>query len=170
MPENADANTDAVLIRPVRPEDTEGVYALRLLPTVLDGTLALPSGRIEETHQRLSSYGPDMHSFVAILEDQIVGMAGLHVGTGRRRHTASLGMMVHDRFQGLGIGRKLLAALLDVADTYLGLARVELEVFPDNARAISLYESVGFEREGYKRKAVWRRGGHQDSIMMARIR
>lgn len=163
-------DTVDIIIRPVRPEDAEGVYALRLLPTVLDGTLAMPSARIEETQQRLQGLGSDTHSFVAVLDDEIVGMAGLHVGSGRRRHTASLGMMVHDRFQGRGIGRTLLAALLDVADTYLGLARVELEVFPDNQRAINLYEHMGFEREGYKRKAIFRRGEHQDSVMMARIR
>jgi putative acetyltransferase len=163
-------DTADIIIRPVRPEDAEGVYALRLLPTVLDGTLAMPSARIEETQQRLQGLGSDTHSFVAVLDGEIVGMAGLHVGSGRRRHTASLGMMVHDRFQGHGIGRRLLTALLDVADTYLGLARVELEVFPDNQRAINLYEHLGFEREGCKRKAIFRRGEHHDSLMMARIR
>ena len=79
-------------------------------------------------------------------------------------------MMVHDQFQGRGIGRKLLAALLDVADNYLGLVRVELEVFPDNARAIRLYEGMGFEPEGRKRKAIFRHGEHQDGLLMARVR
>src|SRR4051812_25155871 len=127
-----------VEIRPVRPEDAEAVYQLRRLPTIVDGTLAIPSTRLSETRHRLESLGPDDHTLVAVVDGQVVGMAGLHVGTGKRRHTAGLGMMVHDQFQGGGIGRKLLEALLDIADNYLGLIRVELEVYPDNARAIRL--------------------------------
>jgi L-phenylalanine/L-methionine N-acetyltransferase len=162
--------TSEVEIRPVRPEDAEPAYALRLLPSVIDGTLAIPSTRIEETFRRLQSLGPDDHSFVALVDGHVVGMAGLHVSTGKRRHTGSLGMMVHDQFQGRGIGRELLETLLHVADNFLGLIRVELEVFPDNERAIRLYESCGFEHEGRKRKAIWRHGEHQDVLVMGRVR
>jgi putative acetyltransferase len=159
-----------VVIRPVRPEDAEAAYALRLLPSVIDGTLAIPSTRIEETRRRFERLGPDDHTFVAVVDGQLVGMAGLHVGTGKLRHSGSLGIMVHDQFQGRGIGRELLEALLHIADNFLGLTRVELEVFPDNERAIRLYENCGFELEGRKRKAVWRHGEHQDSLLMARVR
>jgi putative acetyltransferase len=159
-----------VIVRPIRPEDAEGVYALRLLPSVIDGTLALPSARIVDTRQRLEGYGPDVHAFVALTVGQIVGMASLHVGSGKLRHTASLGIMVHDQFQGQGIGRQLLASVLDIADNFLGLIRVDLEVFADNARAIRLYERLGFEHEGRKRKAVWRHGEHADVLIMGRIR
>jgi putative acetyltransferase len=159
-----------VEIRPVRPEDAEAAYALRLLPSVIDGTLAIPSMRIGDTHRRLESLGPDDHTFVAVVDGQLVGMAGLHVGTGKLRHTGSFGIMVHDQFQGRGIGRELLEMLLHLADNFLGLTRVELEVFPDNDRAIRLYESCGFEHEGRKRKALWRHGEHQDVLMMARVR
>lgn len=162
--------TAAVVIRPTRPDDAEDVYALRLLPNVIDGTLAIPSLPITVTRQRLENYGPDVHSFVALLDGQIVGQAGLHVNSGKLRHTASLGMMVHDQFQGQGIGRKLLSALLDIADNYLALVRVELEVYADNVRAIALYERMGFVHEGRKRKAVWRHGEHQDVLMMGRLR
>lgn len=157
-------------IRPVRAEDAEGVYQLRRLPSVIAGTLAIPSVRIDETRRRIAESGPNDHSFVAVVGDQIVGLAGLHVGTGKLRHTGSIGMMVHDRFQGRGIGRRLLETLLDLADTYLGLVRVELEVMADNTRAIRLYERTGFEHEGRKRKAVWRHGEHQDLLLMARLR
>jgi len=159
-----------VEIRPIRSEDADAVHALRLLPSVIDGTMAIPSARLEETHRRLASLGPDDHTFVAVVDGQIVGMAGLHVAPGKRRHTGSLGMMVHDQFQGRGIGRELLEALLHVADNFLGLVRVELEVYPDNERAIRLYESCGFEHEGRKRKAVWRHGEHQEVLEMGRIR
>lgn len=158
-----------VVIRPIRIEDTEEVYLLRLQPGALEFTLAFPSLRPDVTRRFIENLGPDDHTFVAILDGQIVGMAGLHVGQGRRRHMADLGMSVHDRFQGRGIGRKLLAALLDVADNYLGLARVELEVLPDNVPAIRLYESMGFEHEGRKRKAIRRHGKLVDGLVMGRI-
>jgi putative acetyltransferase len=159
-----------VVIRPVRAEDAEGAYQLRLQPGALEYTLAFPSQRPDETYRFIERMGPDDHTFVAVLDGQIVGLAGMHVGKGRRRHSASLGMSVHDQFQGRGIGRKLLAALLDVADNYLGLTRVELEVLPDNAPAIHLYESMGFEHEGCKRKAILRGGKLWDGLMMARLR
>jgi putative acetyltransferase len=61
-------------------------------------------------------------------------------------------------------------ALLDLADNTLGLKRVELDVITDNAAAIHLYESLGFEREGIKRCALFRGGVFVDLLMMGRIR
>src|SRR4051794_9921252 len=159
-----------VEIRPVRPEDAEAIHQLRLLPSVIDNTMAIPSERVSDAQRRLDAYGPDDHAFVAVVDGQVVGMAGLHVGSRKLRHTGSLGMMVHDQFQGRGIGREMLEMLLHVADNFVGLVRVELEVYPDNVRAIALYESCGFEHEGRKRKAVWRHGEHQDVLLMARVR
>ena len=157
-------------IRPVRPEDAEAIHQLRLLPSVIDNTMAIPSERVSDAQRRLDTYGPDDHAFVAVVDGQVVGMAGLHVGSRKLRHTGNLGMMVHDQFQGRGIGREMLEMLLHVADNFVGLVRVELEVYPDNVRAIGLYESCGFEHEGRKRKAVWRHGEHQDVLLMARVR
>jgi len=159
-----------VEIRPVRPEDAEAIHQLRLLPSIIDNTMAIPSERLADSRRRVESSGPDDHVFVAVLDGQVVGMAGLHVGTRKQRHTGNVGMMVHDQFQGRGIGRELLEMLLHVADNFLGLTRVELEVYPDNIRAVRLYESCGFEHEGRKRKAVWRHGEHQDILVMGRVR
>jgi putative acetyltransferase len=146
------------------------MYRLRLMQTSLDYTLALPSERIEGSRRRVESLGPDDHSFVAVLDGKIVGMCGLHVAAGKRRHSASLGMSVDDEHQGQGIGRKLMEAMLDLADNYLGLVRVELEVLVDNPRAIHLYERMGFEHEGCKRKAIFRGGQYADAFVMARLR
>jgi putative acetyltransferase len=159
-----------VEIRPIRPTDADAVHRLRLLPTSIDNTMAIPSERVTRAQSRIDSSGPDDHVFVAVLDGQVVGMAGLHVGGGKGRHCASLGIMVHDQFQGQGIGRDLMEMLLHMADNFLGLARVELEVYPDNERAIRLYKSCGFEHEGRRRMAVWRHGEYQDVLMMGRIR
>lgn len=51
----------------------------------------------------------------------------------------------------------------------VGAHKVELEVWPDNSRAISLYESAGFEVEGPRRDHYLRRDGSLRSfLLMAR--
>ncbi|MEA4882418.1 MAG: GNAT family N-acetyltransferase [Clostridia bacterium] len=158
------------IIRPVRPEDAEAISEFRRLPKVMEYTYALPSERVRLMEEWLGSMGPDNHDFVAEADGRAVGVAGVQVARGKRRHVGELGISVHDAYQGYGIGRALMETLLDLADNYLGLIRVELEVFADNTRAISLYESLGFELEGRKRKAVFRRGGYIDVLVMGRIR
>lgn len=45
-----------------------------------------------------------------------------------------------------------------------------LEVWPDNERAIALYEAYGFEREGLRRDHYRRRDGTlRSSVLMARL-
>lgn len=172
MPASAGGDVDPVsaeiAIRPVSSADEAAVHEMRRQPTVVEFTTSLPSERIEATHRFLESFGPDDHVLVAECQDRVVGMAGLHVKRGKQRHSGEIGMMVHDQYQGRGVGRKLLQALLDLADTHLGLVRVELEVLADNPRAIRLYESCGFEHEGRKRRAIFRRGGYVDLLIMGR--
>ena len=79
-------------------------------------------------------------------------------------------MAVHDAWQGQGAGSALMAALLEVADRWMGLSRVELTVYADNARAIGLYERFGFEREGLHRNFAFRDGAYVDALAMARLR
>jgi putative acetyltransferase len=160
---------DAV-IRPVRAEDVEAINAIRRQPGVMAFTLAIPSERIVDSQRFVDGLGPDDHLLVVELEGHVQGLAGLHVKRGKLRHSAEIGMAVHDEFQRRGLGRLLLAALLDLADNHLGLVRVELEVLADNARAIALYERFGFEHEGRKRKAVYRRGHYDDLLVMSRLR
>ncbi len=75
-------------------------------------------------------------------------------------------MSVHDDFQNRGVGSALMAAMIELADNWLGLRRIELEVYADNAAAIHLYEKFGFVIEG-RTSARARRAaggaGHQSS-------
>ena len=77
---------------------------------------------------------------------------------------------MHDAYAGRGAGTALLAAVIELADNWLNLRRLELSVYADNARAIGLYERVGFEREGLNRAYSWRNGAYVDSLAMARLR
>ena len=159
-------------IRPIEPRDAEGAAALRRMPGVFENTLGLPSERVQHSIDGFQRFGPGDHIFVAVLEDgTVIGSAGLQVCTNpRMRHVGTLGMLVHTEFQNQGIGTALMKTVLELADNWLMLVRVELEVFADNERAIHLYEKLGFEKEGLLRMTTVRSGRYVDDCKMARIR
>ena len=159
-------------IRPMAAGDMEGFNALRRMPGVMENTLGLPSERVERNIDGFQRMGPDDHVFAAVLEDgTLIGTAGLNVHPNpRMRHGATLGILVHTGYQNQGVGTALMKTVLDLADNWLMLVRVELEVFADNERAIHLYEKFGFEKEGLMRMSVVRDGQYQDNYKMARLR
>lgn len=65
---------------------------------------------------------------------------------------------------------RLLSSLLEVADDWWVLRRVELTVNAGNARANDLYKRMGFEREGLLHDYALRGGVLVDAIGMARLR
>lgn len=159
-----------ITIRPVRIEDAEAINAIRRSPSVVENTFGMPSERIEANRKFIENLSGDDHLLVAEVDGEVVGMAGIHLKRGKARHSAGLGIMVRDDYQGRGIGRRLMESLLDLADNWLDLRRVELEVLADNDRAIQLYKSLGFEEEGVKRAAHIAHGEYKDLLMMARLR
>lgn len=164
--------SDAITIRRREPEDYPSFCRLFQQPRVIHGTLQMPYPSEDMWRQRLQSGASDDHyQLVAVVDGEVVGCAGLHPEQRpRRRHAASIGMAVHDGWQGQGVGRALMCALLDVADNWLQLRRVELTVFADNAHAIALYESVGFLKEGRLAGYAFRDGEYVDAWAMARQR
>lgn len=79
--------------------------------------------------------------------------------------------MISMRLQQLqDMDRALLGEIVDAADQWLNITCLELTVYTDNARAIRLYESFGFEREGHLRSFGFRAGRHVDAYCMARLR
>jgi putative acetyltransferase len=157
-------------IRPLAASDAEAMTALVNLPGFRSGTLRMPYQSPEQTRKWLENRGPDSLHIVAVLDGAIVGSAGLDRYRGRRVHAAGIGMGIHDEHQGRGIGAALLRELVDAADNWLGIKRLELTVFADNVPAIRLYEKFGFEREGVMRAFAFRAGSYHDAIGMARIR
>ena len=110
-------------------------------------------------------------SLLACVSDEPVGILGLHTHPDqpRIRHVAMLGMAVRDDWQRRGIGRALVRAAVEMADAWMALTRLELNVYVDNEPAIRLYESFGFQAEGRLRRAALREGKHVDVLVMARL-
>ncbi|SKA11248.1 GNAT family N-acetyltransferase [Consotaella salsifontis] len=158
-----------LVVRASRPSDAEALAEIKNLPAVRAGTLRPPFQSVESVRDWLEHLSPQSLHLVAELDDRVVGEASLRCQEGRRRHVADLGMDVHDDFAGKGIGTALLAALLDAADNWLDIRRIELTVFADNAPAIALYRKFGFETEGTLRSWAFRDGDYADVLAMARL-
>lgn len=166
--------TEALTIRRAHPDDAPAVAAWMADPAVFAQLLQMPHPSVEMWRERLAGNkaGGGELSLVAVRDGQPVGLAGLHEprAVWRRRHAMGLGISVAPHAHGQGVGSALMQALLDHADRWANLLRVELTVFADNARAIALYRRFGFEEEGRMRAYAWRDGAYADCLGMARLR
>lgn len=159
-----------VEVRHVEPGDYAAAREVHGRPRAVWGTLQMPFPSEALWKQRLENPPEGLTLLVALIEGTVVGFLGLHLCTNpRRRHVASLGMAVHDDWQGKGVGNALMEAMLDLADNWLNLTRLELTVFVDNEPAIGLYKKFGFEVEGTHRKYAFRGGEYVDTLAMARV-
>ncbi|MDR0644101.1 MAG: GNAT family N-acetyltransferase [Treponema sp.] len=158
-----------MIIRPIRIEDAEDVHRMRVMPGVMENILGMASERVSDAEAFIRGLSPNDHVLTAEVDGTVVGIVGLHVSArARERHTAWIGMNVHASHQGKGIGKALMEAILDIADNWLKLKRVELGVFTDNEPAIALYKKMGFTVEGTKKYSAARNGVHADEYLMAR--
>jgi L-phenylalanine/L-methionine N-acetyltransferase len=159
--------TSHFVIRAIRPDDGAALMDIRRQPLVMRYTPAMPSDRHTDFYAR---WGANDHVLVAELDGRVVGYAGLHLRDGKRRHSAWLGIAVHDEFAGRGAGQLLMKGLLDLADQWIGLVRVDLEANAENERAIAMYRRFGFIEEGRQKKAYFTDGTFCDAVLMARFR
>lgn len=163
-------------IRPVQVEDAAQITAIRRQAETARTMLSLPSERAEQQEERIRNLGRNSHEFVAVTvlpagSEKIIGFAGIsQKETPRLRHCGNMGIGVDKNCWDQGVGSALMEQLLELADNYLRLVRLELTVDFDNERAIHLYEKFGFEKEGVQRKACVRDGEYIDLVMMSRIR
>lgn len=103
--------------------------------------------------------------------ERIVGTGHIsRMSPSRLQHVAHIGLGVVPEFQGLGVGRAIMEGLLAWTRSARGrgITRVDLGVFSINTRAIRLYESLGFQIEGTRRKFVrFEDGSTCDDHLMA---
>lgn len=103
---------------------------------------------------------------VAVDAGRVVGWADIVPGWAHGvAHRGSLGIGVVASHRGRGLGKRLLQACIDRAWSN-GLARVDLEVRADNLAAIRLYEALGFQREGVRRRGMRIDGCYIDMLQM----
>jgi putative acetyltransferase len=123
--------TPSLSIRHIRAEDAPALQALYAQPHAYRDTLQLPWPSEQRWQQKVL---PAEHSYslVACREERVLGQISLKLMTSpRRRHVATIGMAVDEQSRRQGVGDALLTAALELAERWIAVRRVELEVFAD---------------------------------------
>ncbi len=163
-----------VIIREARPEDAEQLilYIQRVVDepgsnlemSPREFTFAIP----EEEEFLLKAFRSD-NSVYLIAEANGVIVGALSCSGGSRqavRHAVVLGITVDQAWRGQGIGTLLMRRAIEWAKGTGIVIRIELFVLERNSVAIHLYQKLGFEVEGRRRKAIFRDGEYHDELMM----
>src|SRR5579859_2941533 len=167
------AEADPVGIRPARPYDAAALLELKRQLDRETAFMMYEPGERDSTVQDLAAELADMgrsaNSVVLLAEraDQVIGYVQLTGGTLRRsRATAYLVIGVLAHAAGRGTGTELLRQAKAWAAAR-GLHRLELTVMAHNARAIRLYERMGFSVEGRRSECLLVNGQFIDELTMA---
>jgi RimJ/RimL family protein N-acetyltransferase len=80
---------------------------------------------------------------------------------------AYVGILIGDLdYRGKGVGKSILAELIEVARSTLNLRKLCAEIIGSNAASLHLFSEAGFTKEGSLKKQVFRAGMLQDLILV----
>jgi putative acetyltransferase len=125
-----------------------------------------------QTRRRFEPAGGTYH-IVAVHAEEVVGFVELltYPEAPRHRHVAEASLVVtRSDWQGRGVGRSLMSAIVELADHWLNIERLSLVAFTENHHAIRLYEDLGFVIEGTMPSYGFGEGRWMDAYMMGRLR
>ena len=149
--------SDAALYREIRLE------GLRRSPEAFGSTFekedAQPLSWFEAVLGRAAIFG-------AFLDGALAGVAAFAAQEGTKQaHKATLwGMYVRNTARNSGLGKKLVAAVLDHARERVEM--VQLTVVSENDDARRLYSASGFVEYGYEKRGIKQGGRYYDHVLM----
>jgi putative acetyltransferase len=161
-----------ISIRHAEDRDAASVHDIMVSSHVVAGSMRLPYQPLSYVQKRLATEN-GVYKLVAVCGEEVVGYCELvtHPDNPRHAHAGEINMIITAaHWQGKGIGRALMQAMVDLADEWLRLTRLGLVVWTTNAHAIRLYESFGFKIEGTMPAFVFARGVFIDAYMMGRVK
>ena len=152
--------SDAALYREIRLE------GLRISPEAFGSTFekedAQPLSWFEAVLGRADIFG-------AFLDGTLAGVAAYAAQEGlKQAHKATLwGMYVRNTARNLGLGKKLVAAVLNHARERVEM--VQLTVVSENDDARRLYSASGFVEYGYEKRGLKQDGRYYDEVLMVKF-
>ena len=157
---------DARAVRNFTLEAAESSEYLVLLPEEITDT----QWRLREKLKRYLD-AEDELVLLALDGPTVIGqLMATKVRRARLVHAMDMGLAIKEGWRGCGLGRAMIEYLLRWANTVPQIERIELHVHSENAPAIHLYESLGFEHEGRRQRAIkYADGRYMDDLIMAKL-
>ena len=167
-----------IKIRQAQPKELKEIISLRLtlLKRYPQAFLATYEEEVnksfEEWKDWFASLRKERNSNLFVGEDKnaLVGMVICRGGRHKRaEHIATVDFLgVSPSYQGRGLGKVLMKKLINWTKRRTSICRLQLVVYADNKKALSLYRKLGFKKEGvFPRYAKTKEGGYQTGILMA---
>jgi RimJ/RimL family protein N-acetyltransferase len=161
---------NGLYLRPYTLDDAEAVLAGANEPAgrKLTGTHATFTMEQVVTYIENNSGDDSRAGFVICLPDgTVAGEVVINqIDPDNRSANIRIALFAEPYF-GKGLGSEALRLMLDYGFGALNLHRISLGVYAFNARAIHVYEKLGFKREGVLRDALFYDGVYHDEIVMS---
>jgi RimJ/RimL family protein N-acetyltransferase len=162
-------------IRKARPSDAQTILDyLAIIGSESDNLTFGSEGlgySLEDEMKTIETISKSKNSvmFLGFKDEVLVSVANLGgKSRDRMKHYATLGLSVRQAYWNQGVGKAMMAKLMDFADRNKVLEMIDLEVRSDNHHAIHLYESFGFVRTGVMPKLMKINGSYFDTLVMIR--
>lgn len=165
--------TERLIVRRLRDDDTETLVAYRNLPEV--AWMQLWESYTAKQAQELVNAGKVSEPFTAggwfqfgvalKTTDALVG--DLYFKMDEAGKQAEIGYTFAPTFQGLGLATEAVKALFDHAFTEQGLHRIYGVTDPRNLPSIALMKRAGMRQEAHHKEDLWFKGAWADDVVYA---
>ena len=131
--------------------------------------LGIPHEPVLELRRRWGGSDPTVRALVVLVGAEIVGLGTIQTPAhSRARFVAELAVTMHDKAPERA-GAAIVEALVDLAERWMGVLRLQTTVPVDDMRSIALLREHGFGIEGVARAATLRNGQLVDLFHAARV-
>lgn len=162
---------DSFVIRPLHPDDASSLYELFREPSPLTCDYFEPDADLAWYNLYTEKPAGDVHRLVAIRGNRLLGLGILErLPRARLAHVGRLRLLLPVESFISDAGAELLTALVDLADNWLNLGRLEAECPVSVPMYTALLQRSGFEVEGIMRKRLGPGPDFDDEITLARLR
>lgn len=158
-------------LRPARIKDLDAIteiYNEAIIKTV--ATFDTEPKTYEEQKKWFHDHGSKNPILVAELNGMIVGWASLSKWSDRCAYsdTAEISLYVQEKYQGKGIGRHLIEAIIKEGKK-TGLHTIIARITAGNESSLHLHQSVGFTQIGIMKEVGKKFGKRQNVYLMQKI-
>lgn len=163
-----------IILRRMRPEDAETLFAYRSLPTVARYQNWVPAS-VDEAHELAKTQaglepgtpGTWLQFIICRREDgEIVGDCGILFAEDEHC-SPELGIALHPDHRRRGYAAVATQVMLDYLFGELGAHRVVARTDPRNLPPVALLNRLGLREEAHFRKSHWHRGEWVDDMVFA---